>query len=281
MGGASMNDLVPSTSRIDRGALERIIQRAAELQAGERDIGEGLTEHELLRLGEEVGIPPAYLQRALLEERTRAVATVEPGFRGWLAGPTRLAAQRTVPGEPRRVRDALNQWMTEGELLTVKRRYPEQTSWEAKSDVFSTVKREFKVGGRSYQLSRAKEVVGQVVQLEQGRAHVRLVADLSNTRRAHLSGAAIVAGAGAIASFVGVTLGVMLPVALLPLGLGLLIGFHHARGRRRTMERTQVSLEQVLDRLEHGEIETQPRVEGPRQSAFVRIADEIRKTFGA
>jgi hypothetical protein len=145
--------------------------------------------------------------------------------------------------------------MTEGELLTVKRRYPEQTSWEAKSDVFSTVKREFKVGGRSYQLSRAKEIVGQVVQLEEGRAHVRLVADLSNTRR--------------------------VPVALLPIGLGLLIGFAHARGRRRTMERTQVSLEQVLDRLEHGEIETQPRVEGPRQSAFVRIADEIRKTFGA
>jgi hypothetical protein len=276
-----MSDLVPSTSRIDRGALERIIQRAAELQAGERDIGEGLTEHELLRLGEEVGIPPAYLQRALLEERTRAVATVEPGFRGWLAGPTRLAAQRTVPGEPKRLRDALNQWMTGGELLTVKRRYPEQTSWEAKHDVFSTVKREFKVGGRSYQLSRAKEIVGQVVQLEEGRAHVRLVADLSNTRKAHLSSAATVAGAGAIASFVGVTLGVMLPVALLPLGIGLLTGFAVARRRRGTMERMQVSLEQVLDRLEHGEIDTQPRVEGPRQSAFVRIADEIRKTFGA
>jgi hypothetical protein len=88
-----MNDLVPSTSRIDRGALERIIQRAAELQAGERDIGEGLTESELLHLGDEVGIPASYLKRALLEERTRAVATVEPGFTGWLAGPTRLSAR--------------------------------------------------------------------------------------------------------------------------------------------------------------------------------------------
>ena len=275
-----MNDLVPSTSRIDRGALERIIQRAAELQAGERDIGEGLTEHELLRLGEEVGIPPAYLQRALLEERTRAVATVEPGFTGWLVGPTRLAAQRTIPGESKRLRDALNKWMTQGELLTVKRRYPEQTSWEAKQDVFSSLKREFKVGGRSYRLSRAKEIVGQVVPLEEGRAHVRLVADLSNTRRAHLSSAATVAGAGAIATGIGLTLGVMLPVALLPLGIGLLTGLVVARRRRGTMERVQVSLEQVIDRLEHGEIETQPRVEGPRQSAFVRIADEIRKTFG-
>jgi hypothetical protein len=171
--------------------------------------------------------------------------------------------------------------MTESELLTVKRRFPEQTSWEAKQDVFSSIKREFKVGGRSYQLSRAKEIVGQVVPLESGRAHVRLVADLSNTRRAHLSSAATVAGAGAIASFIGVTLGVMLPVALVPLGLGLLTGLAVARRRRGTMERVQVSLEQVLDRLEHGEIETKPRLEGPRPSAFVRIADEIKKTFGA
>ena len=33
---------------IGRDALERIIQRAAELQTGERDIGDGLTEDELL-----------------------------------------------------------------------------------------------------------------------------------------------------------------------------------------------------------------------------------------
>jgi len=42
---------------IRRDALERIIQRAAELQAGEQDIGEGLTEPELLALGQDVGIP--------------------------------------------------------------------------------------------------------------------------------------------------------------------------------------------------------------------------------
>src|SRR5438046_1275241 len=50
-----------------REALERIIQRAAELQAGEQDIGEGLTEPELLALGQDVGIPSRYLRQALLE----------------------------------------------------------------------------------------------------------------------------------------------------------------------------------------------------------------------
>src|SRR5207237_120342 len=42
---------------IRREALERIIQRAAELQAGEQDIGEGLTGPELLALGQDVAAP--------------------------------------------------------------------------------------------------------------------------------------------------------------------------------------------------------------------------------
>ena len=54
--------------RIDRAALERIIQRAAELQTAEREVGDTLTSDELLALGREVGIPVRYLQQALLEE---------------------------------------------------------------------------------------------------------------------------------------------------------------------------------------------------------------------
>ncbi len=275
-----MNDLVPGT-RIDRAALERIIQRAAELQAGERDIGDGLTERELMQLGQEVGIPPGLLQQALMEERTRAVATVEPGLAGGLAGPARLATQRTIPGDYRQVRDALSGWMTEGELLSVKRRYPEQTSWEARQDMFSSIKRGLQVGGRAYELSRAKEIAGQVVPLEEGRSHVRLVADLSNTRNSHVAAAATFAGLGTAASVVGVTLGVMLPVALLPVVLGSLLGFVVARTRRSQLERVQVAMEQVIDRLEHGEIDAQPKLRAPRQSAFMRIVDELKKSLGA
>jgi len=44
-------------ARIDRAALERIIQRAAELQTAEREMGDSLTSDELMALGREVGIP--------------------------------------------------------------------------------------------------------------------------------------------------------------------------------------------------------------------------------
>jgi len=273
-----MTDLVPKTSRIDRPALERIIRRAAELQASARDIGDGLTEQDLLDLGQEVGIPGGYLQQALLEEQTRTVALTEPGVGAWLAGPRHLLTQRSIPGEADRLQAALNHWMTTGELLTVKRRFPDRTSWEARQDVFSSLKRELKVGGRPYRLARAKEIVGRVTRLEDGRAHVQLLADLSNTRRSHLAGGATLGGLGAVATAVGLTIGVALPVALIPLGLGALLGAMVARRRYSQVERVHVALEQVLDRLEHEEVKL-PR--GPeRTGALERIAGEIRRGLG-
>jgi len=50
-----MNSRIPA--RIDRATFERVLQRAAEIQAASRDIGEGMSEEELLALGVEVGIP--------------------------------------------------------------------------------------------------------------------------------------------------------------------------------------------------------------------------------
>ena len=85
-------------ARIDRAALERIIQRAAELQTSDRDIGEELTPEQVLALGREVGIPGRYLQQALLEERTRVVAVRPAGTWDRIAGAAQVMAQRAVPG---------------------------------------------------------------------------------------------------------------------------------------------------------------------------------------
>ncbi len=275
-----MTDLVPKSSRIDRPALERIIRRAAELQAGARDIGDGLTEQDLLQLGEEVGIPASYLQQAMLEEQTRAVALTEPGVGGWLTGPRQILAQRSISGEATRLQAALSHWMSAGELLTVKRRFPDRTSWEARQDVFSSVKRELRVGGRPYRLARAKEVVGRVTRLEDGRAHVQLLADLSNTRRSHLTGAATLGGLGVLGTAVGLTLGVALPVALIPIGLGALLGTMVARRRYSQVERVHVALEQVLDRLEHEEVKLPGGSDSQRMGALERITSEIRRGLG-
>src|SRR5207244_8721419 len=84
---------------ISRDALERIIKRAAELQAGEREIGEGLTTSEVLALGKDVGIPDRYLRQAMLEEQTRTAPEVATGNWAWLTGPRSSVARRVVPGD--------------------------------------------------------------------------------------------------------------------------------------------------------------------------------------
>jgi hypothetical protein len=51
------------------------------------------------------------------------------------------------------------------------------------------------------------------------------------------------------------------------------------RSHRIQHEQIQIGLDQVLDRLERGEIKPEHALAGLRASPLVRIADEIRKTF--
>ena len=97
--------------QIDRAALERIIQRAAELQTAEREIGDTLTSDELLALGREVGIPVRYLQQALLEERTRVGSLAPAGLLDLVAGPGQVTAQRVIPAEAELVERQLTRGM--------------------------------------------------------------------------------------------------------------------------------------------------------------------------
>lgn len=263
---------------ISREALDRIIQRAAELQTGERDIGEGLSEDELIALGKDVGIPARYLKQALLEERTRALT---PARSGWsLVGPAELAAQRVVPGDRGGVERALSLWMEDQELLRVKRRYPDRTTWEPQVGFVAAMRRGLQAGGRRFALARAVEIVGQVTPLEAGFCHVRLSADVRNLRRARLGGAIALVSAGAVATVVASTIGILAPFALAPAaGFGVAAAAALFAGRRSQLEQIEVGLEQVLDRLERGEIRPEHALPGPRASAFLRIAEEIRKQF--
>ena len=130
-------------ARIDRAALERIIQRAAELQTSERDIGEELTPDQVLALGREVGIPERYLQQALLEERTRA-RRGRARRRAWerLAGPARGDRPARGAGDDvRGGRSGAVEWMEEKELFCVQRRQPGRITWEPLGGMAAAVRR--------------------------------------------------------------------------------------------------------------------------------------------
>src|SRR5207302_746064 len=257
---------------IGREALERIIQRAAELQAGEQDIGEGLTEPELLALGQDVGIPSRYLRQALLEEQTRPPVEARGGLLAWLIGPARLSAQRVVAGEPADVDGALGAWMQQEELLQVKRRYVDHTTWEPKVGAFASIQRALGSGGRRFALTRAAEVAGRVTPLESGFCHVQLVADVRNGRRQRLGGTATVLGLGTAATSALWAMGLLAPFPFLPLLILAPAAAAILRSHRAQDEHVGIGLEQVLDRRERGEAKAEHALAGPNVTPFVPIA---------
>lgn len=275
-----MNLPSPPDPLLDRAAIERIIRRAAELQAGEKDLSEGLSEEDLIALGKEVGIPERHLRQALLEERSRVELTAGRGLLSRLMGPQKVTVSRAIARGPKEVEPDLHRWMSEGELLQVKRRFGRQVTWEAQQGAFATLRRAFRAGGRRYTLARAREVSGEVVELEAGRCFVQLGVDLSHNAAQYLAGAFAVLGAGALLSALGLTLGVLLPVAIAPGILAVPIAWAIARSRRRKVEEFQVAAEQVLDRLEHGELEVHRLPQEPNLLNIARLAEDLRRSLG-
>ncbi|MFI5280777.1 MAG: hypothetical protein ACHQU1_09790 [Gemmatimonadales bacterium] len=267
--------------RIDREALERIIQRAAELQAGEMDTGESMTESELLKLGADVGIDGRFLRQAMYEQSAGGVAGEKGLIARWF-GPARVFASRVVSGDKAHVEDAIAQWMSDGEALQVKRRMSDRTVWEEQKGFLANMKRGFGVGGRSYQLARARDVTVVVTALEDGFCHVELTADISQLRQGAV-GASV--GSGAALLLIGGSTIVLTTLTVIPLAvvasLGLVLvaaaaGAPVVAGRvqRTRGGQMQLALEQVLDRLEHGEI--RPRHRELDVSPLARFAFDIR-----
>jgi len=252
-------------STLDRATLERVLARAAALQSAAGDDSEpsdGLTERQLLDVGREVGLSPTYLRQALAEERTRVAVPVEQGFVAHVAGARAASAHRTVPGTPAQVLTALNQIMLGDESFTVKRRFGERMTWEPRRDFWAAFRRLAPGGGRTYDLLRAHEVAATAVAIDESRTLIRLDADVSHARASRLQGGIAMAAGGLTTG--GLLVGlftVVVPIALAPViiaaavptAIGVAGGIAVARTHRYTLERTQLALEQILDRLEHGD----------------------------
>ena len=247
-----MSDL---PARIDRAAVDRVLARALELQGS--DSGEAraeqLSEAQLMELAKEVGLDTVNLRQALAEERTRVAV---PEERGWLAslyGPAYVSAQRAARGTPQQVLAALDDWMQRQEGLSVQRYFAsERVVWEPRQGLVNLVRRA--VSGRGHALARASDVSATAIAVDARRVLVRLDARLLGYRalmarqNAAVTGVGLVTG-GVLAVLAFPAFAIAAPVAVIaPVGLAAARASH-----RHTVERAQLALEQVLDRLERGE----------------------------
>jgi hypothetical protein len=260
----SSNLPVPQSSQpLDRTALERVLARAAELQAGTAEPSEGMTEPQLEALGGEVGISADYIRQAVAEERTRVAVPEERGLIGALFGASIATASRVVRGTPARVLASLDQWMQHEEGMRPRRRFTDRLTWEARRDFLMNVQAGLNFGGRAYALTPAGEVGATAVAIDAERTMVRLDAELSHSRRrgvgwSVVSGSGMLLAAGALVTFTLLMPGASILVGMLTGGVGSMVGVAVATGiavaQRRKVARAQLALEQILDRLEHGEI---------------------------
>lgn len=273
---------LPAPAQWDREALDRILKRAAELQAHERDTGESMTPDEVLALGREVGIPGRYLQQAMLEERVRVGAVTPGGVLDRVVGVAICAAARVVRGDVDSVEEALVEWMEANELVAIERRQPGRISWEPLRGMQVAFRRSAAVLGsskRPFMLSRASRITGGVTALEPGYCHVTLTADLRPTRASFLGGVAAITTVGAAASAVLTVMSPFWLVALVPLPLVIGLDWVTMRQYAPVRDRTQLGLERALDHLEQGAGQRARELGSARPSFVGLIAEEIRKAL--
>jgi len=250
---------------LDRQALERVLARAAELQ-GAGAIPESsdlISESQLRDIGNEVGLSAETINQALAEERTRINVPEERGLVAQIAGASFATATRTVPGTQRDVLATIDAWMLSEECLQVQRRFVDRITWEPQRGLFGKIRRTVNVSGRGYYLMDAGQVSATVLPVDGSRVVVRLDADIHASRSKRVGMGGVLATMGAAASgIVGLALVVAhLPLiiaagaAVLPFAGSSVAAYKLARTHRTVLSSVQLALEQVLDRLEHGEFE--------------------------
>ena len=258
----------PSGRSLDRAALERVLARASELQAGTSDISESMTEDQLIELGKEVGLSPEHVRQAIAEEQTR-VAIQDPGRAAGFFGPGTAWTQRVIAGKQADILARIDRYMQKEEGLTIRRRFAERITWEASRDFLGTVRRGFRIGGGRYALTKADEVGATVVPVDESRVLVRLDAAFTDARRRNvtiggtLGGVGLAGGGGLVAvaaSFPGASMPIAVAIGSVWAALGG-VGFAAmARTQRSSVQNAQLALEQALDRLEHGEPTRNPSI---------------------
>lgn len=226
----------PSSRRLTSDELEEVIRRADELQA--QDAGPGVADDEAVSIGQELGLDPALVRRAIAEVRERPPQVVaeprerpraEGGVMARVMGRGTVAVVRTVARPAHVVEASLQAYLESTEGMVLRRRVPQATRYVRGA-----------AGRRAGPHAGAEvEVLDAfVTPLDLGSCRVELAVDLRESRTRH-------AALGGL-----ITTGVLIAAAAVPgfVALGALsaVMTRTAYGERQAGVRAR--LESVLDR---------------------------------
>lgn len=251
------------TTRVSSSDLERVIRRATELQFDEGEDVTDLDVREVVRIGEEVGLEPRHVRRALAEVQADSLLPPLPADRGLptrLWGPGVVRHSRAVRGDPESIQDRVERHLEEKESLRCVRRKAGRSLWEPAAGLVKQMQRAIDVGGHGYDLAKARNVQLAVEGLEEGWSLVTISVDLRNLRNQQATGWLLGLGlsgtGGAVASAVlagSVAVGVVV-VPVLALGFWGAASWAAGRTIEKSRARIELIVLGLLDRLEEGEI---------------------------
>jgi hypothetical protein len=224
-----------------------------EIQTAAGTPEEGISEGEVIRIGQELGIDPVTVRRAITDVRGRP-----PEERGLLArtmGPGSLRAARTVRKPAAAVGLLLEEYLVKCEYMVVQRRFPDRTRYVRGTGFAASMGRGMRMFRDSHKAMDLAQLDVSVSALDDDACLVEVSMDTTGTRAGLAAGAAAVGGSAAV----GITAAVLAtpiidPLALLslPALAGSWLGMRGIYGA--VQNSAQDKLESFLDRLEHNEL---------------------------
>jgi hypothetical protein len=246
---------LPATSRnLTTHELEAVIRRAVELQAGSSSrADEGVSEAEVVRIGEELGLEPATVRRAMAEVRSRPVE--ENGALVTVAGPRAVRANRVLQRPASGVALLLDRYLREGELMVAQRRFPYRTRYVRDSSLAAGLTRFTRAFSRSHPALDLKELDVAVSAIDDDTCLLEVSVDLAGMRGGIIAGV-LGGGSGLATGWAVVAWATAVADPLMLIGIPVIAGASYGtRVIYSSIRRSvQEKLESFLDRVEHNEL---------------------------
>jgi hypothetical protein len=239
--------------RLSTHELEAVIRRAVELQSAAGGSDNGVAEPGVRRVGQELGLEPAHVRRAITDIRSSPVP--ETGLMAAVMGPGRVRAARTVRKPAAELGRYLERYMVEHECMQVQRRFRDRTRYLRDGSFAAGVQRFTRQFGTRDPRLDLKQLDVAVAFVDDDTAFVELSVDLESDRASYAAGGGIM-GTMFSAPIVLFSLVTPAPDLLALTALPVLGGMVAAwrAGYRHSANQVQEKLESFLDRLEHGEV---------------------------
>lgn len=193
--GSDSAQIAARLDELSLGEVERIIERAIEIQASSDNPVRDLIDTEMLgRIADELDIDPAHLARAIREEMVR-VETENPSFTDHILGPRTITSRVVVPGDVSAAQEALDLWMQQHEGMRKRSRGPVRTTWEKDAGLMASARMGLRMSQGSGKLRNTAGIATDIRPIDETQTLVSLEADTTNMRRIAVG---LLAGAAAM-----------------------------------------------------------------------------------